>query len=194
MRGGRRARRSNDRATCFVRQRCTRRRLAYEATHPDDEAGTHPSHAKPGAPVGCSGWFYWHWRDCFYPPGVPTSQWFDHYASQFRTVELNAPFYAWPTLATVQTWRRSPGGGDSPIPSRPASSSPTRSFVGTRTLVRDFYHIANLLGPRLDCFLFQLPPSFHYSAATLKRIVSQLDPVHRNVVEFRHRSWWTPRV
>ena len=58
----------------------------------------------------------------------------------------------------------------------------------------DFYHVAHLLGPRLDCFLFQLPPSFHYSAAGLKRIVTQLDPRHRSVVEFRHRSWWTPRV
>src|SRR5689334_9351782 len=45
--------------------------------------------------VGCSGWYYWHWRDCFYPQGEPSSRWFDHYASQFRTVELNAPFYSW---------------------------------------------------------------------------------------------------
>ena len=50
--------------------------------------------------------------------------------------------------------------------------------------------IAHLLGPRLDCFLFQLPPSFRYSATALKRVVSQLDSRHRNVIEFRHKSWW----
>lgn len=46
----------------------------------------------------------------------------------------------------------------------------------------------------MGCFLFQFPPSFHYSAARLKRIVAQLDPAHRNVVEFRHRSWWRDPV
>jgi uncharacterized protein YecE (DUF72 family) len=39
-----------------------------------------------------------------------------------------------------------------------------------------------------------LPPSFHYSPARLERIVSQLDPARRNVVEFRHKSWWNEKV
>ena len=69
-----------------------------------------------------------------------------------------------------------------------------KRFTGTRTLVRDFGHIADLLGPRMGCFLFQLPPSFHYTSARLARIVSQLDPARRNVVEFRHSSWWNERV
>lgn len=30
--------------------------------------------------------------------------------------------------------------------------------------------------------------------ARLERIVSQLDPARRNVVEFRHPSWWDARV
>jgi uncharacterized protein YecE (DUF72 family) len=42
----------------------------------------------------------------------------------------------------------------------------------------------------MGCLLFQLPPSFHYTAARLDSIVGQLDPRRRNVVEFRHRSWW----
>ena len=59
--------------------------------------------------VGCSGWFYWHWRNLFYPAGSPTSKWFEHYANQFRTVELNAPFNSWPTIGTVQSWLRQIG-------------------------------------------------------------------------------------
>jgi uncharacterized protein YecE (DUF72 family) len=46
----------------------------------------------------------------------------------------------------------------------------------------------------MGCFLFQLPPSFHYSPARLRRIVKQLDPARRNVVEFRHSSWWNEEV
>ena len=34
--------------------------------------------------VGCSGWFYWHWRDRFYPAGLKTSDWFPHYAKRFQ--------------------------------------------------------------------------------------------------------------
>ena len=31
--------------------------------------------------VGCSGWFYWHWRDRFYPAGSKTRERFAHYAN-----------------------------------------------------------------------------------------------------------------
>jgi hypothetical protein len=40
--------------------------------------------------VGCSGWFYWHWRGGFYAADLPTRDWFAHYADRFKTVELNA--------------------------------------------------------------------------------------------------------
>ena len=70
----------------------------------------------------------------------------------------------------------------------------TKRFQGTKTLIRDFGLVADLLGQRMGCFLFQLPPSFHYTRGRLASIVSQLDPARRNVVEFRHRSWWNARV
>jgi uncharacterized protein YecE (DUF72 family) len=57
--------------------------------------------------VGCSGWFYSHWRGIFYPPQEPTPEnWFAYYANVFGTVELNAPFYRWPRPATVRRWQR----------------------------------------------------------------------------------------
>ncbi len=59
--------------------------------------------------VGCSGWFYWHWRGIFYPDKLPTTEWFKHYARNFNTVELNAPFYSWPTLNTVNSWTKQAG-------------------------------------------------------------------------------------
>ena len=65
-----------------------------------------------------------------------------------------------------------------------------RKFEGTETLVQDFGYIADLLGPRMGCFLFQLPPSVQYSPEVLDNIVGQLDPARRNVIEFRHPTWW----
>jgi uncharacterized protein YecE (DUF72 family) len=69
-----------------------------------------------------------------------------------------------------------------------------KRFRGTRELVQDFGYIAELLGPRLGCFLFQLPPSFHFTPARLQMIVSQLDHSQRNVVEFRDPGWWNEKV
>jgi uncharacterized protein YecE (DUF72 family) len=145
--------------------------------------------------IGCSGWFYWHWRGDFYPQTLPTNQWFKHYAGRFKTVELNAPFYSWPTVATVQSWNRQASRGRFVYTVKVCELiTHVKKFKGTKRLVKDFGYIADLLGPRMGCFLFQLPPSFRYTSARLKSIVTQLDPARRNVVEFRHRSWWNEKV
>lgn len=201
----REARRERQRALNIVRAKQMHlARLAYEAgigrdanAGPGRRGGGTVDGAQrtPEVRVGCSGWFYWHWRDCFYPPGLPSSRWFEHYASKFRTVELNAPFYSWPTVATVKGWVRQAGRRRFVYAVKVNELiTHQKRFVGSRILVRDFGHIADLLGPRLGCFLFQLPPSFHYSPAALARVLRQLDPARPNVVEFRHRSWWNERV
>lgn len=190
-RAKREARRAKQRADNAGRAaRMHAARLAWEADHdpapPPDAAAVH---------VGCSGWFYWHWRGGFYPQGLPTRDWFSHYAARFKTVELNAPFYSWPTVAAVNTWVRQVGRRNFVYTVKVSELiTHVKRFEGTRTLVKDFGHVADLLGPRMGCFLFQLPPSFHYTPARLARILSQLDPARRNVVEFRHRSWWTQDV
>ncbi len=171
--------------------------------HEKEEGDAFASKSQPAARdvtlprlnIGCSGWFYWHWKDRFYPLGLKTSEWFQHYAKQFHTVELNAPFYSWPTVATVQSWTRQ--AGDTPFIYTVKVCeliTHVKKFVRTRELVKDFGFIEQLLKSHMGCFLFQLPPSFQYSPARLKRVLDQLDPARRNVVEFRHRSWWNPNV
>jgi uncharacterized protein YecE (DUF72 family) len=197
-RARREARRERQRAENVGRaKRMHEARLAYERESAERGVSSRKV-AGPGpleVHVGCSGWFYWHWKDRFYPPGLPSSRWFEHYAGQFKTVELNAPFYAWPTVATVNTWVRQAGRRKFVYTVKVSELiTHVKRFTGTKTLVRDFGHIADLLGPRMGCFLFQLPPSHHYSPARLKTLLAQLDPARRNVVEFRHKSWWNERV
>jgi uncharacterized protein YecE (DUF72 family) len=144
--------------------------------------------------IGCSGWFYWHWRGILYPADEPTHRWFKHYLRAFRTVELNAPFYRWPRESTVKGWRRNAKGRFRYSVKVNGEITHERRFVGTKKLVREFYRFADILGSRLGCFLFQLPPSYRYTAARLRAIVGQLDPTYPSVVEFRHKSWWRPTV
>ena len=201
-RARRAARRERQRAENIGRaKKMHQARLAYERERDSpeaaagDEAELEQQDRPPEVHVGCSGWFYWHWRDRFYPPETPTHQWFEHYAGQFKTVELNAPFYSWPTVAAVNTWVRQVGRRKFLYTVKVSELiTHVKRFTGTKTLVRDFGHIADLLGPRMGCFLFQLPPSYHYSPARLRTILAQLDPARRNVVEFRHKSWWNEQV
>nr|WP_244441724.1 DUF72 domain-containing protein [Rhizobium grahamii] len=144
--------------------------------------------------VGCSGWYYWHWNGRFYPADLPRNQWFPHYRERFRTVELNAPFYSWPTVAAVKTWLRQADDGFVYTVKVCELITHIKRFEGTDELVRDFGYIADLLGAHMGCFLFQLPPSVRYSPETLDSILHQLDPRRRNVVEFRHKSWWDDTV
>jgi uncharacterized protein YecE (DUF72 family) len=149
----------------------------------------------PRCNIGCSGWFYWHWRRLFYPEPLPTKEWFPHYAMNFSTVELNAPFYSWPTVNTVRLWVKQLGDRKFVYTVKVCELiTHVKQFRRTRTLIQDFGFVADLLGKHMGCFLFQLPPSYRYTAARLKTIVDQLDPARRNVVEFRHRSWWNEKV
>ena len=145
--------------------------------------------------VGCSGWFYWKWRGLFYPEDLPTSEWFRHYARRFSTVEINASFYSWPTVANVKSWKRQAGRRNFIYTVKVCELiTHIKKFKGTKTLVKDFGMIADILGEHMGCFLFQLPPSFRYTKARLHSILAQLDPARRNVVEFRHKSWWNETV
>jgi uncharacterized protein YecE (DUF72 family) len=187
------ARREKQRLASF--DRAAKMHLARLQSPPREDAETAALSPQPYH-VGCSGWFYWHWRGSFYPEEIPRTEWFRHYAENFDTVELNAPFYSWPTLATVKTWIQQAEHSDTFVYTVKVSELIThvKKFARTRELVLDFGFIADLLGPRFGCFLFQLPPSFTFTAARLRAIVSQLDPARRNVVEFRHRSWWNDSV
>jgi uncharacterized protein YecE (DUF72 family) len=175
------------------------RALKMRAARLDAEAAGRPpeplSSPRRALHIGCSGWFYWHWRGGFYPTDVPTSEWFDLYRKKFRTVELNAPFYAWPTVATVKTWLRQVGRADFVYTVKVCELiTHVKRFECVETLVRDFGFIADMLGKHMGCFLFQLPPSFHYTPERLRMILDQLDPRRRNVIEFRHQSWWNEKT
>ena len=63
-----------------------------------------------------------------------------------------------------------------------------KRMVRTKKLVKEFFSIAELFGPQMGRLLFQFPPSYRYTAARLRSIITQLDPAHRNAVEFRHND------
>ncbi|MDN3709446.1 DUF72 domain-containing protein [Myroides ceti] len=46
----------------------------------------------------------------------------------------------------------------------------------------------------MGCVLWQFPPGFVYSEDNLNKVVNALNHQFKNVVEFRHKSWWNHLV
>ncbi|MBA3662316.1 MAG: DUF72 domain-containing protein [Gammaproteobacteria bacterium] len=145
--------------------------------------------------IGCSGWFYWHWRNQFYPSTLSTNKWFGYYRKYFDTVELNAPFYNWPSVSIVKSWLRQVGKKRFCYTIKVSELiTHLKRFKSTKRMITDFNYIGDLLGDYMGCFLYQLPPSYQYTKTRLNNIIAQLEPGRRNVVEFRHKSWWNKTV
>ena len=144
--------------------------------------------------VGCSGWEYKHWRGDFYPADIPKSRWFEHYAAQFDTVEVNNSFYRLPEKETFARWgERAP-----------------RDFVYAVKASRFLTHMKKLkdpeepverlftrmraLRPHLGPVLYQLPPNLKLDRERLEHFLQTIPKEVPQVVEFRDASWYSDDV
>jgi len=144
--------------------------------------------------IGCSGWFYRHWEGTFYPENLSQSKWFKYYAENFKTVELNSPFYHFPKISTAKTWYQNAPKDFIYTLKVNRVITHMKKLKGTTRLIEDFYKLGGELKEKMGCFLFQLPPSLRYSKPKLHELLHQLDPQWKNVVEFRHESWFIDEV
>lgn len=144
--------------------------------------------------IGCSGYYYPQWKNKLYPKGLPPKEWLSHYSTIFNTVELNGTFYRTPALSHLKRYR----------------TTTHENFTFSVKMNRYLTHILRLkekqpiaefqdlilqgLETKLQHFLFQMPPSFHYTEEHLDTILAHVPHNPRNVVELRHSSWWNETV
>ncbi len=144
--------------------------------------------------LGTSGWSYAGWRRIFYPEELPQREWLPFYAGHFNTVEINMTFYRFPKPETLLGWlERTP---ENFLFSLKANRQIThlKKIRGVKNEVRYFYILSDRLRHKLGCILFQLPPSLTLNIKLLQEFLSTLSPEYRNVIEFRHESWYTEEV
>lgn len=145
--------------------------------------------------IGCSGFSYKEWKHIFYPDGLPAGLWLDFYAKNFNTLEINSTFYRTPSQKTVDNWFGQTPDDFTFSVKAPKLITHLKRFNIEKQVVQDFYSlIRNGLKQKLGCVLFQMPPSFYFSEERLDLIIEKLDPAFKNVVEFRHKSWWDKKV
>jgi uncharacterized protein YecE (DUF72 family) len=145
--------------------------------------------------IGCSGWNYGHWRDRFYPEGLPESRWLAYYAESFDTVEINASFYRLPTRKSAERWAEAtPPGFVFAVKASRYLTHVKRLREVAAGVKRIYERIEPLpktgkLGP----ILWQLPENFHRDDERLEHALAEL-PRGLHCFEFRHPSWFVPEV
>jgi len=145
--------------------------------------------------IGCSGFHYPEWKGIFYPKGMPQKDWFAHYATRFNTLELNVSFYRFPRVPYLRNWYENSPPDFLFAIKVPRLITHYKQFKDVARMLSDFYGtVKEGLADKAGPILFQLPASAVYSDERLDRIVTCMDAFFRNVVEFRHKSWWKRKV
>jgi uncharacterized protein YecE (DUF72 family) len=144
--------------------------------------------------LGTSGWSYPGWVSLFYPEDLSSKDWLSFYSQNFSTVEINMTFYRFPKPDTLKNWlEKTPPDFRFTLKAN-RQITHLKKIKNVQHEVRYFYILANSLKEKLGCILFQLPPSIHFDLPLLEDFLSSLSPDYKNVIEFRHESWYQEAV
>jgi uncharacterized protein YecE (DUF72 family) len=154
------------------------------------EADTDP--ASPNQPVyfiGTCGWTYDHWKGRFYPDNLAKKAWFDYYASQFSSVEVNATFYRTFKDQTYHNWRLRAPKGFGYVLKAPQLITHRKYLIDVEENIQAFYQSCSLLEDKFEMILLQVAPNTPYNLERLnKALVAFPDPT-KVAVEFRRAEW-----
>lgn len=144
--------------------------------------------------IGCSGYNYKEWRGPFYPQKMAQRKWLGYYSSIFDTVEINNTFYRFPRENALQSWKETVEDNFQFTLKGHRFITHRKKLKEVSQSVEDFEVLAKLLEKKLACILWQLPPNLHRNDENLKKFCQTLDPGLKNVLEFRHDSWYDEEV
>jgi uncharacterized protein YecE (DUF72 family) len=141
--------------------------------------------------VGTSGFGYPSWKPEFYPAELKQKEFLRYYATRLSSVEINNTFYRMPTEKLLRSWLAETAESfvlSLKAPQRITHVARLKLVDGT---LAHFLALAETLGSRLGCLLFQCPPTLRYAAELLDPFLAALaeKPHLRAAMEFRHPSW-----
>jgi len=144
--------------------------------------------------VGTSGYSYKEWKGNFYPKDLPDNEMLQFYGTKLATVEINNTFYRLPKESVLKSW------ADQVPPHFQFSIKASQRITHIKRLkdagdeTEYLLHIVRVLGPRLGCLLFQLPPNFKKDLPRLEQFLKHIPGDTRAAFEFRHATWFEQDV
>ena len=130
------------------------------------------------------------------PDRLAKRAWLNWYATQFPAAEVNFSFYRTPSLEAVTAWRKATP------PDFVFAWKASKFITHWKRLDPDTcQNSIDLMVTRLKALkekagpvLFQLPPQFEANCDRLAKFLRMLPPRYRYAFEFRHPSWYEPRI
>ena len=144
--------------------------------------------------AGTSGYSYKEWKGPFYPEDQKADGMLAYYASKLPAVEINNTFYRMPRENVLETWRDT-----TPDEFRFAIKASRRitHFAKLEDCEDSIDYLAGkleVLGEKLACVLFQLPPYLRKDIDRLDRFLSAWPKTFPASIEFRHASWFDDEI
>jgi uncharacterized protein YecE (DUF72 family) len=130
----------------------------------------------------------------FYPPGLSQSHWFNHFASEFNTVEINNTFYRLPTEQACDHWREQAPHGFTYAVKASRFITHVRRLKDCAEPLETFLSRVRRLGDHLGPILYQLPPRWSPDPQRLAEFAALLPGDLSHVFEFRDPRWFNEPV
>ena len=142
--------------------------------------------------IGISGWTYAPWRGNFYPAGLLHSDELSYASRQVDTIEINGTFYSLQRPDTFARWYDETPEGFVFAVKGPRFITHIRRLREIATPLANFFASGVLrLEEKLGPVLWQLPPSFRFSADRLDDFFAQLPrDTEAAAALAEHRSEW----
>jgi uncharacterized protein YecE (DUF72 family) len=139
--------------------------------------------------IGTSGWTYDHWKGRFYPDKLAKTHWFDYYATQFSSVEVNATFYRTFKDQTYLKWKQHAPEGFGYVLKAPRVITHRKFLLDVEDLIQTFYRSCTLLEHKFELILLQVAPQTPYDLPRLKTALQAFPATSKVAVEFRRDVW-----
>ena len=149
----------------------------------------------PDLHIGCSGFNYTHWKNIFYPDGLPQKRWLEHYQKVFSTVELNVTFYRLPLASSFERWYQTTPADFIFAIKGSRYITHLKRLLEPEEPLKLFFERAEPIKEKLKVVLWQFPPGFKINPERLNNFFRALRKYRvRHAFEFRHESWITDEV
>lgn len=146
--------------------------------------------------AGTSGFAYPSWKPAFYPAGLPSKRFLEHYATRLNSVEANYTFRRLMTATVAENWCKT-----TPLDFQFGCKAHMRlthmlKMQGAEEFTEIFLKSLEPLraARRLGPVLFQFPATFKPDPIRLENYLALLPKDIRFAFEFRHGAWLNENV
>jgi uncharacterized protein YecE (DUF72 family) len=172
-----------------------------KAGHPADILKVERPYSEPGLYLGTSAFTANGWQGSFYPLGMQPREYLSHYASKFRTVEVDSTFYGPPSESTVTAWNEKTPGDFVFAAKIPQVITHDKVLVDCKPEFDEFIDRMKLLGEKLGPLVLQFPyfsksefKSVNEFLPRLRLFLKRINEMpNKFVVELRNKSWLDER-